>query len=95
MRESRRLSDFLETLHMIRLAGKIEVSRLSDQGEFGVLFNQVESQLTTARAEMEEFDTALHAIQATTHRSADERRSVLDRLKQIEEAAVHLGAVEA
>lgn len=95
MRESRRLSDFLETLHMIRLAGKIEVSRLSDQGEFGVLFNQVESQLTTARAEMEEFDAALHAIQATTHRSADERRSVLDRLKQIEEAAVHLGAVEA
>ncbi|MGE3842770.1 MAG: hypothetical protein AB7I50_14430 [Vicinamibacterales bacterium] len=93
-RENRRLADFLETLQMIRLAGKIEVSRLTQQKEFAVLFESVETQLATARTEMEEFDATLTAIQTTAHRSIGERRDALARLKHIADVAEHLATVQ-
>ncbi len=84
--EASQLRDLLKTLDMVRLTGRVEVSRLKDNGEFEVLFDTIEKELAAANTQLGELAVAMASIAEATARGNARERDLLARLAQAGEA---------
>jgi aerotaxis receptor len=87
------LVDLLRTLHIVRLTGKVEVSRLNDANDLAALFDQVGTQLEAATTEMAEFADTIDTIRTTTRASMKEQQGVQTRLHAIDATVRRLAVV--
>jgi len=92
--EALQLEDQLRTLNMVRLTGRVEVSRLTDPGEFEVLFDTIEKELGAANTQLLELGTAMESIGEATARGHAQESDLLARLKRAGEAVLRVDAAE-
>ena len=92
--EASQLRDLLKTLDMVRLTGRVEVSRLKDNGEFQVLFDTIEKELAAATTQLGELAVAMASIAEATARGSARERDLLARLAQAGEAVQRIEQLE-
>lgn len=93
--ETGQLQDLLKTLGMVRMTGRVEVSRLKDPMEFEVLFDTIEKELASANAQLEELAVAMAAIRAATARGRAQEPDVNTRLTRARQAVHRVEQAEA
>ena len=88
--EASQLQDRVRTLNMIRMTGRVEVSRLPDPAEFAVLFDTIETQLAEADERLSELSEAMVTIKGATSRALAQEGDVRGRLDKVALAAGRL-----
>jgi hypothetical protein len=91
--EVRGLLELLQTLHMVRLTGKVEIARIDGAEAFALLFDQIGIQLDKARTEMDDFAQAIDAIRSTAKRGVKVRASIEERVGRVGGAVNRLALV--
>jgi hypothetical protein len=80
---------------MVRMTGRVEVSRLKDPIEFEVLFDTIEKELASANAQLEELAVAMASIRAATARGHAQEADVKARLTRASQAVRRVEQAEA
>lgn len=93
--ETGQLQDLLRTLGMVRMTGRVEVSRLKDPIEFEVLFDTIEKELASANSQLEELAVAMASIRAATARGHAQEPDVKTRLTRASQAVRRVEQAEA
>ena len=93
--EASQLQDRVRTLNMIRMTGRVEVSRLPEPAEFAVLFDTIETQLAEADSRLRELSDAMAAIKAATARALGQEVDVRSRLDRAAQAVVRLKSADS
>lgn len=92
--EVMQLGDLTRTLNMIRMTGRVEVSRLKDPLEFEVLFETIEKQLVEADGHLNELVAAISSIKVSTSRGLGQEGVVRGRLDRAVEVVSRIRAAE-
>ena len=92
--EVMQLGDLTRTLNMIRMTGRVEVSRLKDPIEFEVLFESIEKQLAEADGHLRELISAINSIKTSTTRGLGQEGMVRGRLERAADAVQRIKAAE-
>lgn len=94
MSEVMQLGDLTRTLNMIRMTGRVEVSRLKDPIESEVLFESIEKQLAEADGHLRELISAINSIKASTTRGLGQEGMVRGRLERAADAVQRIKIAE-